>query len=82
MSTWQLQEAKARFSEVIKEAITHGPQEITLRKEPAVILISVKDYKKLTESKPSLVEFLAQSPLKGVELELKRDKSLPREVNL
>jgi antitoxin Phd len=78
MKTWQLQEAKARFSEVIKDALTKGPQEITLRKEPTVMLISIKDYLKLKKPKASLVDFLAQSPFKDADVEFTRDKSLTR----
>lgn len=82
METWQLQEAKARLSELVKRACADGPQEITLRGEPAAVVLSAKAYKKLKVKKPSLTAFLQASPLKGVELDLERDKSLTRDVKL
>jgi len=83
MQSWQLQDAKARLSEVLKEASLHGPQEITLRGKPAVVVISTSDYQKLTQkSKPSFITFLRQSPLTKIHLVLKRDPSKTREVDL
>lgn len=38
MSTWQLQEAKGKFSEVVKQALSEGTQGITLRGEPVAVL--------------------------------------------
>lgn len=82
MHSWQLQEAKARFSEVVKSAATEGPQEITVRGEPAAVLISADDYARLTGAKPSLVEFLRKSPLHGLDLKIERDRSPAREIEL
>jgi antitoxin Phd len=52
MRAWQLQEAKARFSEVVKEASLYGPQVVTLRGKPAVVVISKKEYDSLRKPKP------------------------------
>jgi prevent-host-death family protein len=82
MKTWQLQEAKARFSEVVQQALTKGPQQVTLHKAPAVVIISIKDYESMVAPKLSFVDFMAQSPLKGVDIEFTRDKSLSREIEL
>jgi len=82
MDTWQLQEAKARLSELVKRACAEGPQEITLRGEPAAVVLSLKAYKKLKYKKPSLLAFLQASPLKGVELTLERDASPTRDIEL
>ena len=82
MKKWQLQEAKNRFSEMVNDAIHHGPQTVTRHGEETVIVLSVKDYKKLAKPKTSLYEFLRNSPLRGVELDLTRDKSLPRDIEL
>lgn len=81
MKIWQLQEAKARLSDLVKQA-QQAPQSITVRGENAAIVLSQKDYERLVGEKESLVDFLSASPLKGVELELARDKSLPRDVVL
>jgi len=82
MRSWQLQEAKAHLSQVVKEAMLHGPQEISLRGEPAVIVISKTEYDKLAKPKPSFVEFMRQSPLTGINLKLKRDDSSTRDTEL
>jgi len=82
MKTWQLQDAKAHLSRVVKEALSHGPQGISLRGEPAVVVISRNDYDKLLAPKPPFVQFMQQSPLSDVNISLKRDKSLTRKVQL
>jgi len=82
MRQWQLQEAKAKFSEVVKLANQEGPQEITMRGQPTAILISLKDFEKIKKKKPSLVSFMRASPLIGVDLKLERDKSPARELKL
>ena len=82
MKTWQLQHAKAHFSEMVRAAITHGPQQVTLRGEPAVVIISKHEYEKLVKPKTSFVQFMRQSPLVGIKLKIKRDTSLTREIDL
>lgn len=81
-NTWQLQEAKNRFSEVVKRAIHERHQVITLHGVPEVVVLSMKEYSQLRRTPESLVDFLKQSPLQGLDLDLSRDQSLPREVNL
>ncbi|BAN33915.1 prevent-host-death protein [Sulfuricella denitrificans skB26] len=80
MQAWQLQEAKARLSEVIQKAINEGPQDISLRGRPAAMILSHADYEMLTRPKPSFTAFLRDSPLHGVELEWEPDTALTREV--
>ena len=82
MHSWQLQQAKAHLSELVKSASQGKPQEITLRGKPAVIVLSTEQYLKLLKPKMGLVDFLRQSPLVGMELDVERDTSLPREVDL
>lgn len=82
MATWQLQEAKTHFSEVVKEAMNHGPQNITLRGKAAVVVISQADFDRLHKPKLSFIEFMRQSPLVGLELDVKRDTSLTRETDI
>lgn len=79
---WQLQEAKARLSEVVKTAAKEGPQEITVRGETQAILLSGEDYAKLTSRKPGFLEFLRGSPLAGADLKIVRDRSPDRPVDL
>ena len=82
MRQWQLQEAKAKFSEVVKLANLEGPQQITMRGQPTAILISLHDFEKIKEKKPSLVSLMRSSPLAGVNLKLHRDRSAVRDLKL
>ena len=81
---WQLQTAKARFSEVFRLARTEGPQRITRQGKEGVIMISDEQYEQLKAKsrRKSLVEFFRQSPLVGIELHLERDKDTGREITL
>ena len=83
MQTWQMQTAKARFSDLMKQAADHGPQEITLHGRPVAVVISREEFDRLSGGAASLVEFMQQSPLYDQEdIEFERDRSLPREVEL
>lgn len=79
---WQLQEAKNRFSEVVRKATEEGPQTVTKHGKDSVIVLSAEDYQKLEKPKTSLVEFFNSSPLSGVEFDTRRDESMAREVDL
>lgn len=79
---WPLQDAKAHFSELVKKAQKQGPQHVTVRDVPAVVVISQEEYRSLTTPKISIVEFFRNSPLMGLHLDLSRDKSLNRDVDL
>ena len=81
--SWQLQEAKARLSEVINKAQGEGPQHITVRGVSAAVVLSEADYERLVGRGESLVEFMRRSPLFGQDdVEFDRDGSLAREVEL
>jgi antitoxin Phd len=82
MHTWQVQEAKAKFSELLRSASKDGPQAISIRGRTTAVVLSEDDYKRLKGRKSPLVQFLSESPLAGVELQIVRDASLPREVEL
>lgn len=82
MGTWQLQEAKARLSEVIKQASKEGPQTITMRGEPTAVVISKNEYERLKHPKGSFVDFMRKSPLYGLNLDFEREQTVIREVDL
>lgn len=82
VKSWQLQDAKARFSQVVRSAQTEGPQEVSLHGEPAAVVLSIDDYRRLTRRKPSFVELLRSSPLVGAELKITRSKDTVRPVKL
>jgi len=80
--TWQLQEAKNKFSEVVEQALHDGPQFVTRRGQDAVVVLSAKDYRRLSRSQTSLVDFFRTSPLAGVELDVARSRDRGRRVEL
>ncbi len=81
-NTWQVQEAKQKFSEVVRLANADGPQMVTHRGQATCWIISDKDYHKLTQSRESLVNFFQRSPHRDVDLQIERRKDLPRSVEL
>ncbi|MEM7699238.1 MAG: type II toxin-antitoxin system Phd/YefM family antitoxin [Verrucomicrobiota bacterium] len=64
--SWQLQDAKNRFSELVETALQRGPQTVTRRGEPTVVVISVDDFEKLNPQK-SLFDWLRGCPSLGDE---------------
>lgn len=83
MNTWQIQEAKARLSTVLRSAEQDGPQEITHHGRSVAVLLSRADYDRLTGNRQSLVEFMRRSPLYDQDdLVIERDTSLTREFEL
>src|SRR3954451_15009965 len=81
--TWQLQTAKARFSEVFRLARTEGPQLITRQGKEAVVMIPAEEFDRLrnrSRQPKSLVQFFRESPLVGLELDFERDKDTGRDI--
>ncbi len=81
MHSWQLQDAKARLSELVRCANDEGPQAISVHGRPSVVVLSQEDYQRLAVPRPPLSEFLRASPLSGLELDVERDKSPDRDVS-
>ena len=83
MHTWQMQEAKARLSEALKLAESEGPQDITVHGRSVAVVVSRATFERLSGSGQSLVDFIRQSPLHGLEeLDFERDKSVTRDLTL
>ncbi|MDR3147278.1 MAG: type II toxin-antitoxin system prevent-host-death family antitoxin [Treponema sp.] len=82
-TVWQLQEAKAMLSEVVRSA-AQEPQIITVRGEEKAVVLSMTEYKKLNPpKKPTLFELFQNSPWRDVELELPERRVEPmRDINL
>ena len=83
--SWQIQTAKARFSELFRKARTEGPQRVTRQGKEGVVVLSEEEYQRLTARKrkpKSLVQFFRESPLVGVELDLERDRDPGRPIRL
>jgi prevent-host-death family protein len=82
---WQVQTAKARFSEVFRLARTRGPQRITRQGRESVVMIAEEVYEELTAKSrqpKSLVQFFRESPLMGIDLDLERSRDMEREIEL
>lgn len=82
MQRWQLQDAKARLSELVRTSQAEGPQEISVHGRATAVVVSKRDFDRHRRRKPSLVRFLRQSPLRGVDLQIERDRSTARKVGL
>ena len=78
---WDLAQAKNKFSELVNRALTEGPQRV-VRRNDTVIVIALRDYEKLIGKKPGFKDFLmGEGPdLEGVDLS--RNCSAMRDVNL
>src|SRR6202050_5602549 len=84
-SHWQIQTAKARFSEVFRRARTDGPQRITKQGKEGVVMISDEQFERLMVKRrqpKSIVQFFRESPLAGLDLDLERDKDTGRDIEL
>lgn len=79
---WQLQDAKNRFSELVRKAAEEGPQTVTKHGKDSVVVLSAEDYRRLERPKTSLIEFFQNSPLSQSDLDISRDKSTSRDVEL
>src|SRR5688572_28555646 len=68
---WRLQDAKARFSEVVREAREHGPQRVTLHGRDAVVIVNAEEFDRLQRplTGKDIVAALAGSPLTDVAFE-------------
>jgi len=84
MSTakWQLQDAKNRLSEVVRKARSEGPQVITLHGADAAVIISARDFGRMSRRKGRLVDFFRKSPLAGVGLKPGRSRDTGRKIDL
>ncbi|HLI79553.1 MAG TPA: type II toxin-antitoxin system Phd/YefM family antitoxin [Candidatus Binataceae bacterium] len=76
---WQIQEAKARFSEMVDRALKDGPQTVTRHGKAVAVLVPMKEYRRLRSKGKSFKEFLASAPFG--ELDIRRSKDTMREVD-
>ncbi len=77
-ATWKLEDAKARFSEVVRLAREHGPQRVTVRGRDAVVVLAAEEYARLAPaaSSTTFAALIADSPLARIK---DLDRSLLRE---
>ncbi len=83
MTSWQLQEAKNKLSELIDRALEEGPQVITRHGVEVAVVMPFAAYKKLTAPSKRLGDFLMDSPLRKSGLVIARDRRTAlREIDL
>lgn len=80
--SWTVASAKARFSELIDKARSDGPQTVTRNGKPAVVMVSSEEWERRTARKDNLFDFLRNSPLRGLDLDLERIDEQPRDLDL
>ncbi len=81
-SSWQLQDAKSRFSNVVKRAESGEPQLVTRNGVPTVYIVEARSFERLTKKSLSRKDVLRGSPCKEIELNLDRQRDEGREVML
>lgn len=81
---WTLQDAKAHFSQLVREAREQGPQRVTLHGKDAVVILSAEDYARLAPAaaQPSLHALLSSSPLRDLDFEHEGVRSPVRDIEL
>jgi prevent-host-death family protein len=81
MHTWQLQEAKSRFSEVVVLSLKQGPQMVTRRGQEAIVILAAHEFRKLSGQTVNLVDCLLHAP-RGADLVIERSSEAMRDVAL
>jgi len=81
---WALQDAKARFSEVVRRVRSEGPQYVTVRGRDEVVIVSAEEFRRLKGDRTGavLIAALQASPYRDVEIEPPRERPPVREVRL
>tara|TARA_R110000824_G_scaffold279570_1_gene467753 strand:- start:386 stop:634 length:249 start_codon:yes stop_codon:yes gene_type:complete len=82
MTAWQLQDAKNRFSALVKAAESEGPQVVTVHGKDKAVLLSVEAYQQLIQRKGSLLDFFQSSPWAKTDIEISRSGDTGREIEL
>jgi antitoxin Phd len=63
VSSWQLQDAKSRFSEFLNAALKNGPQVVTRRGVETAVLVPIEEWRRMQgASRPSIKELLLSGP--------------------
>lgn len=82
MQSWPIHEAKARLSDLVKQA-QRQPQQLTSHGQPVAVVVSAEAWQRQQQEGESLVAFIRRSPLAGADdLVLERDSDLTRDLDL
>lgn len=82
---WQLQTAKAKFSEVFRRARTEGPQHVVKHGSEEVVIVSKEEFERMAqppETAKSLAQVLLESPFAGSGIQFERSREYPRKIVL
>lgn len=81
---WALQDAKARFSELVRRVRSEGPQHVTVHGRDEVVVISTEEYRRLSGARTgqALIEAMQASPYRDTEIEPSRARMPVRDVDL
>lgn len=79
---WTVAEAKSRFSELIEQARSKGPQTITKHGRAAAVVVSTEEWERKSKRTGNLAEFFATSPLRHSGVKIKRRKDRPQKIEL
>jgi prevent-host-death family protein len=77
---WQIQEAKQRFSELLRAVKVSGPQVVTRHGEEIAVVIDIAEYHRLKGDVEDFKDFLRSGP-DFADLELTRNREMPREID-
>lgn len=80
--TWTVAQAKAKLSEVIENALAHGPQTITRNGRRTAVIVDAEEWERRTKRSGSLADFFKASPLRGSDLKTRRSKDRLRPSGL
>jgi len=81
---WLLQDAKARFSELVRRVRSEGPQHVTVHGRDAVVVIAAEEFRRLRgeQTGQALIDALQASPHRDIELAPPRAAMPVRDVSL
>ena len=84
LNGWRLQDAKARFSELVRLAHSDGPQHVTLHGREAVVVVDAEEFRRMKGARTGqlLVDALQASPHRSTEIEPRRSPMPVRAVKL
>jgi prevent-host-death family protein len=81
---WQVQEAKQRFSEVLRAAESGEPQIVTKHGEEVAVVIDIAEYRRLRGESMTFMDFLRAEPVADADIDaaFERAADRPREIDL
>jgi prevent-host-death family protein len=82
--TWRLQDAKARFSELVRRARGEGPQHVTVHGREQVVIISAEEFRRLKgeQTGAALIDAMRESPCQDIDIAPGRSRLPVRDVAL